>query len=178
MLASLVNIVRTLIRKIQLMGHDPLTIAHYLRRQGAQIGRECRIYISDLGPEPYLIRIGDHVTIASGVSLVTHDGGCWLFRDQVPDLNCFGKIEIEDNCFIGINAIILPNVTIGRNSIVGAGSVVTTSIPPGSVAAGVPARVIATSEDYRMRRLREWRELDLSKDRRHWKEQLIRHFWK
>ncbi len=51
-------------------------------------------------------------------------------------------IVVEDHVWIGCNAIILSGVTIGKNSVVGAGSVVTKSIPPNSLAVGVPAKVI------------------------------------
>ena len=51
-------------------------------------------------------------------------------------------IKIEDNVWIGGGAIILPGVTIGRNSVIGAGSVVTRSIPADCVAVGNPCRVI------------------------------------
>lgn len=51
-------------------------------------------------------------------------------------------IRIEDNCWIGAGAIVLDGVTVGRGSCIGAGAVVTTSIPPDSLAVGVPARVI------------------------------------
>lgn len=53
-------------------------------------------------------------------------------------------IRIEDDCWIGGGVTILPNVTIGRGSTVGAGAVVTKSIPPYSVALGAPARVVKT----------------------------------
>jgi acetyltransferase-like isoleucine patch superfamily enzyme len=51
-------------------------------------------------------------------------------------------IVIEDNCWIGAGAIVLDGVTIGRGSCIGAGAVVTKSVPPHSLAAGVPARII------------------------------------
>jgi acetyltransferase-like isoleucine patch superfamily enzyme len=51
-------------------------------------------------------------------------------------------IVIEDNCWIGAGAIVLDGVTIGRGACVGAGSVVTKSVPPHSLAVGSPARVI------------------------------------
>lgn len=51
-------------------------------------------------------------------------------------------IVLKKGCWIGANAIILPGVTIGRNSVIGAGSVVTKSVPDGVVAAGIPAKVI------------------------------------
>jgi carbonic anhydrase/acetyltransferase-like protein (isoleucine patch superfamily) len=62
--------------------------------------------------------------------------------------NLFGKITIQDNCVIGVSSIILPGVTIGPDSIVGAGSVVTRDVPPKSVAAGNPARVLCTLDEY------------------------------
>jgi acetyltransferase-like isoleucine patch superfamily enzyme len=51
-------------------------------------------------------------------------------------------VVIEDDVWIGLNAVILQGVTIGHGTIVGAGAVVNKSIPPWSVAVGVPARVI------------------------------------
>jgi acetyltransferase-like isoleucine patch superfamily enzyme len=172
--AGLFRIIRN---RIDLWGRDEFTMADYLRKQGVQIGENCRIFISDVGTEPYLIKIGNHCTITIGVQFIVHDGGCSLFRHEFPDLNYFGKIEIEDNCFIGVNAIILPNVKIGRNSIIGSGAVVAKDIPPGSVAVGVPARVISTAEEYKKKMLAEWEKLNLKGERRDWKPQLIRHFW-
>jgi acetyltransferase-like isoleucine patch superfamily enzyme len=54
-----------------------------------------------------------------------------------------GPVVLQAGCWIGIGAVILPGVTIGRNAIVGANAVVTHSIPDRSVAGGVPARIIA-----------------------------------
>lgn len=57
--------------------------------------------------------------------------------------HCYAQpVIIEDNVWIGGGAIILPNVTIGKNSVIGAGSVVTRSIPANCVAVGNPCRVI------------------------------------
>jgi acetyltransferase-like isoleucine patch superfamily enzyme len=53
-----------------------------------------------------------------------------------------GVVRIDDGAFIGINAVILPGVRVGRNAVVGAGSVVTRDVPSHSVVAGNPARVI------------------------------------
>ncbi|WP_177217431.1 acyltransferase [Thermoflexibacter ruber] len=52
------------------------------------------------------------------------------------------KVTIEDNVFLGMNVIVLKGVTIGKNSIVGAGSVVATDIPPNQIWAGVPAKFV------------------------------------
>jgi acetyltransferase-like isoleucine patch superfamily enzyme len=124
----------------------------YLAAMGVRIGQGCRIYgIPEevFGSEPYLCRLGDHVSITSGVRFVSHDGGVWVFREQYPDLDVFGPIIVGSNVFIGINAIIMPGVTIGDNVVIGSGSVVTRSIPSNSVAAGVPARVLRSLDDYR-----------------------------
>ena len=53
------------------------------------------------------------------------------------------KVIIHDNCFIGFGSIVLPGVTIGPDSIVGAGSVVTKDVPPRTVAGGVPACILS-----------------------------------
>lgn len=55
----------------------------------------------------------------------------------------WGKaIHIEDDCWIGANAVILPGVTIGRGSTIGAGAIVSRDVPPYSIAVGIPARVV------------------------------------
>ena len=58
------------------------------------------------------------------------------------------RIEIKDNCFIGTGTTIMPGISIGPNAVVGAGSMVTESVPPDTVVAGVPARIICTLEEY------------------------------
>jgi len=131
----------------RLSKYNSYTIAEHFRSQGAQVGNDCFFSVRSLGNEPYLVKIGNHVGIASGVRFLTHSLG-WNYRDRIPDLQIFGKIEIKDNCNIGVDVIILPDVTIGENCIVAAGSVVTKDIPPNSIAAGVPAKVIGNSEDY------------------------------
>lgn len=124
-----------------------------LRWYGVKIGNKTiiRTGINSFGSEPYLIRIGNHCEITSGVRFITHDGATWIFREKSNwnnQLNRFGRIIINDNCFIGINTIILPNVSIGPNSIVGAGSVVTKDIPANSVAAGNPSKIICDIDIY------------------------------
>ena len=112
-----------------------------LRKSGVQIGEHCEIYKSaSFGSEPYLISIGNHVRINTGVQFVTHDGGLWVLRDsnagygdEFKDADKFGKIIIHDNVHIGTNSIIMPGVEIGENVIVGCGSVVTKSIPPNEI---------------------------------------------
>ncbi len=138
-------------------GLNPLNNSPFLREYGVRIGSDCRIFtlnpLEMFGSEPYLTRIGDHVTITSDVKFITHDGGTWVFRQEDPDFDVFAPIEVKDNVFIGISTIIMPGVTIGENSVIGSHSVVTTDIPPNSVAAGVPAKVIMSLEEYRAKKL-------------------------
>lgn len=120
----------------------------YARLIGAQVGDDCRLYSVQFGSEPYLISIGNHVTITGDVTLLTHDGGVWVWRHIDPKIDYVRPVIIEDNVFIGVKAIIMPGVIVGRDSIVGAGAVVTKSVPAGSVVVGVPARVVSTTEAY------------------------------
>ena len=130
------------------------SVALYLRTLGAQVGHGCMIdtHITNFGSEPWLIRIGDRVSLARGVCFVTHDGSSRVFRDRFAEMNSmgnkFGTIVIEENCFIGMNAILMPGIVIGGDSIVGAGSVVTRSVPPKSVVAGNPAKPICSLDAF------------------------------
>jgi acetyltransferase-like isoleucine patch superfamily enzyme len=143
--------------KIELSKYNNFTIAEYFRKQGAQIGENCFIAVRSFGTEPYLIKIGNHVVISVGVELHTHDGGTWIFRKDMPDLRMYGPIVVGDNCLIGINAQILPNVTIGSNSIVGAGSVVISDVPPNSIVMGIPARVFGSVDKYKEKCIEHWK---------------------
>ena len=92
-----------------------------------------------------LIMIGNRVTIAPHVTLVVSSGPNNSKLKYVYPRK-FGKIIIQDDVWIGTGVIILPGVTIGKMSIIGAGAVVTEDIPPFSVAVGVPAKVIKKIE--------------------------------
>lgn len=130
-----------------------------LKRHGMIIGKGCEILNDyEFGSEPYLICIGDNVRIAPGVKITTHDGGCWVLRNLYPELataDRFGRVIIGDNCHIGMNAMIMPGVTIGSNCIIGACAVVTHNIPDNTVVAGIPARPLCSLEEYRDKHLAE-----------------------
>ena len=99
------------------------------------------------------MEIGDDVSITDGVIFLTHDGSSRLFRKKLPGMNAkygnrFDTIHIHNNCFIGIQTIIMPGVSIGPDLIVGAGSIVTKNVSAYSVVAGNPARIICTLAEY------------------------------
>lgn len=121
------------------------------RRKGVNIGVNCKLNgMPNWGSEPWLITLGNHVEISFGVAFITHDGATWVFREleRYKDVIKYGKITIKDNCFIGARTTILPGVTIGENSIIGACSLVRTDVEPNSVYAGVPAKKICSTTEY------------------------------
>ena len=128
----------------------------YIRRQhvyGA-IGENCSIQKRKVPLYANLIRLGNNVHIASNVSFLTHDVSHFVLNN-IPEIKNrggvqerIGCIEIGDNVFIGSGVHILYDTKIGNNVIIGTCSVVTHDIPDNSVAAGVPARVIGTFDDF------------------------------
>lgn len=125
----------------------------YWRELGAKIGKGCDIFsTASFGSEPYLVSVGDNVRITDKVQFITHDGGVWVLRNMYPelsDIDVFGKITVGNNVHIGPNTVIMPGCNIGNNCIIGVGSIVTKDIPDNSVAAGIPARVIKSIDEYR-----------------------------
>lgn len=89
---------------------------------------------------PQLISIGDNSVIGYNVTILCHE-----FR--VREF-CTGRVVIGPDVLIGANSTILPGVVVGAGAQVGAGSLVNRDIPPGVLAAGVPARVIRKIEDF------------------------------
>ena len=123
------------------------------RRNGVVIGDDTHFAgLPDFGSEPYLISIGRNVTVGPRVTMITHDGGLTVIHNLDPErygkTHKFGRIDIRDNCHIGYGTIILPGVTIGPDTVIAAGSVVTRSIAPGVVAAGNPAEPLMTIRQY------------------------------
>ena len=109
------------------------------RRMGVTIGKNSQIgldsYLDDQFPE--LIAIEDEVVISFRVIITAHDESTGYINDGTVS-----AVLIKKGSYIGTGAIILPGVTIGCNTTVGAGAVVTRSLPDNCLAAGVPARVI------------------------------------
>ena len=148
----------------------------YARKIGVKIGENCRLLSTNFGTEPWLIEIGDHVEITGGVNFITHDGATWVIRDneRAKDVIKYGKIVIKDNCFIGLGSIILPGVTIGPNSIVAAGSVVTKDVEPDSVVAGNPAKKVSSVSDYMEKCIRNCPDYDKTAYKQDKKKEVLR----
>ncbi len=104
-----------------------------------RIGNNCFFNFNVVILDAFEIEIGNNVFIAPNVTIsaVTHS-----VRSEERRLNRGGKIVIEDDVWIGAGAIILPNVTLHKGCVIGAGSVVRHDVAPNTVVAGVPAKVI------------------------------------
>lgn len=145
-----------LIRKLYKLLASPERYARYI---GVNLGKGGFLSTKKFPTEPYLITIGNYVRIAKGTGFFTH-GGVWSIRKKYadPSIDNFGKIVIGDYSYIGENCMIMAGVTIGRNCIVGGGSVVTRSVPDGVMVAGNPAKFIGYTEDF-YNRLKENKSL-------------------
>ena len=152
--------IKTVIRNL-IYGHkaDSERYVNYLRSIGVQIGEDVTIYTPTRTTidecHPWMITIGSHVRITQGVIILNHDYSWSVFKGQDGSiLGASGKVEIGDNVFIGMNAVITRNVKIGSNVVIGAGSVVTRDCPDNGVYAGNPARRICSLEEFREKRAR------------------------
>lgn len=145
------------------------TYVKYLRKHGMDIQGMPNYFYNDVhfdGKDYGIIHIGNNVTISREVLFLTHDysmhtvfaGGesgmaipdaeVLKQQDQIDKLLILREIRVEDNCFIGARATLLPGTHIGKNSIVGAGAVVKGKIPEGSIVVGNPAKVIGKTDEW------------------------------
>jgi acetyltransferase-like isoleucine patch superfamily enzyme len=122
----------------------------YRKYLGIKIGENVRYTgTTAWSSEPYLIEIGDNVTITQNVTFHTHDGGVGLFRKEFQGINVMGKIIIGNNVFIGSNSIFLPSVRVGNNVVIAAGSIITKDVPDNVVVGGVPAKILKGIDEYK-----------------------------
>lgn len=139
---------RLLVKIYKLFHKDTMSLkVEMLRSNGMKIGENARLFNEPMTSEPYLISIGNNVTISSGSRFVTHDNSICKCENS-PFTDIVGKISIGNNVFIGMGSIIMYGVSIGDNTIIGSGSVVTKSILDGGVWAGNPAKKISTLEEF------------------------------
>ncbi len=93
------------------------------------------VYIDGL--YPWLITIGDYVTLGPYASVITHDSSLHHHTGTTR----LGRVDIGDRVYVGVGAILLPGTVIGEDSVVGAGAVVHGEVPPGSLVSGNPGQV-------------------------------------
>ena len=124
----------------------------YLKKMGVVMGENTysnlglKIAVDDFSDKPKIF-IGDNVSIGPNLTLVADscaNNGIEInnFDDVIQKLTKKGIIKIEDDVWIGANVTILPNVKIGKCSIIGAGSIVTKDVKSNSIYAGNPAKFI------------------------------------
>lgn len=127
---------------------DGVAWAALLKRHGGlyAMGEGCVIQQNVVITDPAYVRIGNNVHL-TGCTLFGHDGVVSMLKSAYGvSIDKVGKIDIGDNVFIGHQAIVMPGVTIGSNSIVAAGALVTRDVPCGQIFGGVPARMIGTTQ--------------------------------
>lgn len=134
---------------------------NWYRKKGIKIGEGTRMRnphsITIDVSRPELITIGRNVLLHKGLTLMTHDYASRVFMNLYSDfIPSHGHITIGNNVWFGQNCAVLKGVTIGDNCIIGYGSVVLRDIPSNSVAAGTPAKVICTLEQYYKKRIIEY----------------------
>lgn len=130
-----------------------------LRALGAKLGKGVKIWprvritlpwkltvgdYSGVGEEAWIyniddVEIGNHVVVSQKVILCTasHDPASPTFRTET------GKITLQNGCWIAMDSFIMPGVTVGQNTVVGARSLVLKDLPPNRIAAGHPARLLS-----------------------------------
>ena len=122
-----------------------MTVRVWMHRQrGVHIGEGCFISTDALieTSKPHLVWIGDRVDIGVRAMILAHfRGGIKADRKEFEAETI--SVRIEDDVTIGAGAIILRNVTVGRGSVVTAGSVVSRSVPPLTMVSGNPAKPVA-----------------------------------
>jgi len=144
---------RKLLRWLGSNHPDNRTRKLFFRMTGVHIGKGTNITGGLVVNDGFsgLCSIGDRVSIATNVTLVVDSNpNNSRLQDHpyvVSELIKTAAVIIEDDVWIGTNAIVLPGVRVGRGSIVGAGAVVVRDVPPMTVVAGVPARVVRRLDD-------------------------------
>ncbi len=133
-----------LVKKIKHYGGNLARLLYhsYLRATGVAIGDNTMISIgAKIDVRRGKIIIGNKCTITHGCVILSHDAAAARLNKKSE-----ATTIIEDNVFVGVNSVVLPGVRIGRNSIVGAGSIVTKDVPENCVVCGNPAKIIKVIE--------------------------------
>lgn len=126
-----------------------------IRPRFYHLGKNVQLFTTSIGTEPYLISIEDNVCVAANVRFITHDVSCFRMAHYLgidrSKVDKVGGIVLKENCFVGAFTILMPNCSVGRNSVIAAGSVVTKHVPDNEVWGGNPAKFIMTTDEYAKR---------------------------
>lgn len=117
-----------------------------LRSLGMRIGRGVNLPASTWIDDShcFLISIGDHCGFGEECHILAHDAQ----MNEYINATRLGRVVIHASCHIGARCVLLPGIEVGPRTIVGANSVISRSLPPDTVCAGAPAKVICTLEEY------------------------------
>lgn len=155
--------------------------AKYLKKHNIlyHIGDNCTTMFRKIPLYPKLISFGNNVWIGSGVSFVTHDVIHRMLNNKLGDSNFqefLGCIDIKDNVFIGSNTTILPNVSIGPDTIIAAGTLVNKNVE-GGVYAGVPAKYICSLDEF-MEKREQYPRIDITRGKGGLSEETVDACWR
>jgi acetyltransferase-like isoleucine patch superfamily enzyme len=119
-----------------------ITVLH--RWRGVKIGSDCFIDPNAILETAYPenISLGNDVRVTAGAIIMTHIKPPHYLRDHELVPTVLKPVFLSDHSFIGVNAVILPGVTVGKAAVVASGAVVTSDVPPFTMVAGNPAKVI------------------------------------
>lgn len=149
---GVIRLIQSQLFKLKLKRASAHERAELMRDKFYFLGKNVELYTINFGNEPYLTSIHDNVICAGGVRFINHDASVFniarylgLARGEIDKV---GSIELFDNCFVGAFTILMPNTSVGRNSVIASGSIVTKHVPDNEVWGGVPAKFIMTTEEY------------------------------
>ena len=157
--------------------------AAYLKKHNIlySIGNNCMVMFRKIPLYPKLISLGDNVWIASDVSFINPDVIHRMLNNAIDGTDFqekIGRIDIKSNVFVGANSTILPDVVIGSNTVIAAGSLVNSSIPGNGVYGGVPAKYICSLDSLIEKRRREPRIQIIGSKRGGLAQKTIEDCWK
>ena len=139
------NLVMRMIKKIR----KTMEESAYNRYEGLKIGTGTSYTMENLdGICPQLIEVGDYCVFAPKSIVLTHDASLLPTTGKY----IFKPVRIGNRVFVGYGAVVMPGLTIGDDAVIGSNSVVTKDVPCGMVVAGVPAKLICTTQELATKR--------------------------
>jgi acetyltransferase-like isoleucine patch superfamily enzyme len=127
---------------VRLAPRGVINVLH--RWRGVRMGADCFIDPAAILETAYPenITLGDDVRVTAGAIIMTHIKPPHYLRDAGHVPVVLKPVVLEDHCFIGVNAVVMPGVTVGRAAVVASGAVVTTNVPALTMVAGNPAKIV------------------------------------